>query len=126
MMRLTLPVRFALVGLVCAAAHNVIMIGADRWAVHYVWSCVLSYLLVVVLGFALHVRFTYQQVPTLGSFWRYCVSMAANYPITLALLFVLCDVLGWRVTIAAPTATVLMMVWNFFASRWAIVRNPPS
>ena len=28
------------------------------------------------------------------------------------------------VTIAAPVATVLMMAWNFLASRWALVRAP--
>jgi putative flippase GtrA len=116
--------RFALVGLACAAAHNVIVLVADRWHIHYALSCVMSYVVVVVLGFMLHVHFTFQQAPTMASFWRYCISMAANYPITLALLFLMCDIAGWPVAVAAPTATVLLVAWNFLASRWAIIRKP--
>ena len=124
MQTLPIPARFAVVGLICAAAHNAIVIAAAQWHIHYAISCAVSYVVVVVLGFALHVAFTFQQRPSLTSFWRYAVSMAANYPITLALLFVMCDVAGLPVAIAAPFATVLMIVWNFLASRWAIVRSP--
>ena len=119
-----MPARFVMVGLVCAAAHNAIMIAGDWWHIHYAVSCVLSYAIVVVLGFALHVRFTFGQQASLDSFGRYALAMAANYPVTLALLFVMCDVAGWPVAIAAPVATVIMMVWNFLASRWAIVGKP--
>jgi putative flippase GtrA len=126
MKSLALPTRFLVVGLFCAVAHNAIMLGADRWHIHYAVSCAISYVVVVLLGFALHVRFTFQETPSLGSFWRYAVSMAANYPFTLALLFLMCDVAGLSVVIAAPVATVLMMAWNFAASRWAIVRSPAS
>jgi hypothetical protein len=52
--------------------------------------------------------------------------MAANYPATLVLLFVICDVGGWPVAIAAPTTTVLLFAGNFIASEWAIVRGPPA
>ena len=120
----SIPTRFAMVGLLCAATHNAIVLAADLWHVHYVFSCVLSYVVVVMLGFALHARFTFEQPPTTAAFRRYAVSMAANYPVTLALLFLMCDVAGWPVAVAAPTATVLMVVWNFLASRWAIVRKP--
>lgn len=120
------PTRFAIVGFVCAATHNAILLGADLWHVHYALSCAMSYVVVVVLGFALHVRYTFQRPPIAASFWRYALSMAANYPITLALLFLMCDIISWPVAIAAPTATVLLFVWNFLASRWAIVRKPPA
>jgi putative flippase GtrA len=126
MKALALPSRFLAVGLICAVAHNAIMLGAHRWHVHYAVSCAISYVLVVLLGFALHVRFTFQQALSFAAFWRYAVSMAANYPVTLALLFLMCDVAGLSVVIAAPVATVLMMAWNFLASRWAIVRTTAS
>ena len=114
--------RFALVGLVCAAAHNVIMIAGDFAGLHYGISLVVSYLLVVVLGFALHVRFTFGQPATREAFWRYAIAMVANYPATLALLFVLCDLAKIPVVIAAPIATVVMFAWNYIVTRWAIVR----
>lgn len=113
--------RYAIVGLICAAAHNAILLVADRWLIHYVASCVLSYVVVVVLGFALHVRFTFAQQPTWGAFQRYALSMAANYPITLVLLFLMRDRAGWPMAAAAPTATIVLFAWNYFASRWAIV-----
>jgi len=118
-----LPARFVVVGLVCAGLHNAIVI-AGAWAhVHYVISCAVSYVVVVGVGFALHAGYTFQQQPSLQSFLRYALSMAANYPFTLALLFLMCDVGGWPVALAAPIATVLMVGWNFLASRWAIVRS---
>jgi putative flippase GtrA len=118
------PTRFAIVGLICAAAHNAILLAADLWHVHYALSCAISYFVVVVLGFALHVRYTFRRPPTVASFWRYGLSMAANYPATLALLFLMCDVAGWPVAFAAPLATILLFATNFLASRWAIVRSP--
>ena len=115
------PTRFAIVGFVCAVTHNAILLAGDLWHMHYALSCAISFVVVVVLGFMLHVRYTFQQPPTAASFWRYCASMAANYPITLALLFIMCDIAGWPVPIAAPAATILLVLWNFLASRWAIV-----
>lgn len=118
--------RFLSVGLVCAGVHNAIVIGAGLAHIHYAVACAISYAVVVVLGFALHVRFTFEVAPTQPAFLRYAAGMAANYPITLALLFLMCDVGHWPVAIAAPLATVLLFVWNFLASRWAIAGAPAS
>ena len=118
------PTRFAAVGLLCAAVHNAIVVAGDLWLLHYALSCAISYVVVVVLGFALHARFTFRQPATIAAFWRYGLSMAANYPLTLALLFLMCDVGGWPVAAAAPTATALLLAANFLAGRWAIVRAP--
>lgn len=126
MTSLRTPARFAIVGLICAAAHNAIVIGAGWWQIHYAPACVISFLVVVVLGFVLHVRFTFEQPATAAAFWRYSVGMAANYPLTLVLLFLMCDLAAWPVAVAAPSATVLLFVWNFVTGRWAIVRKPPA
>jgi putative flippase GtrA len=123
MTRWPTPTRFAIVGLTCAATHNVVLLAADFWQLHYAFSCAISYVVVVALGFALHVRYTFQQPATAASFWRYALSMAANYPLTLALLFLMCDIGGWPVAIATPMATALLFAVNFMASRWAIVRG---
>jgi putative flippase GtrA len=120
------PTRFAIVGLVCAATHNAIVLAASWWQIHYAPACVISYVVVVVLGFALHLRFTFEQPATVASFWRYSLSMAANYPITLVLLFLMCEMAQWTVAAAAPVATVLLFLWNFFTGRWAIIHKPPA
>jgi putative flippase GtrA len=119
------PTRFAIVGFLCAATHNAILLAADLRHIHYALSCAISYVVVVLLGFVLHVRYTFRQPPIAASFWRYSLSMAANYPATLALLFLMCDIASWPVAIAAPVATVLLFTANFLATRWAIVRRPP-
>jgi len=116
-------VRFLLVSGVCALTHNAIMIGGDRLGLHYALSSLVSYAVVVVVGFCLHVGFTYQETASLRSFLRYALAMAANYPLSLALMFVQCDLIGLPVAIAAPVATVLLLAWNFGATRWAVVRG---
>ena len=120
------PARFLSVGFVCAAVHNLIVIGAGFAHVHYAVACVISYIVVVVLGFALHVRFTFEVKPTFAAFARYALSMAANYPITLALLFLMSDLAHWPLAIAAPLATAALFVWNYAASRWAIAGTAAS
>ncbi len=57
------PTRFAIVGFLCAATHNAILLAADLWHIHYALSCAISYVVVVLLGFALHVRHTFRRPP---------------------------------------------------------------
>src|SRR5262245_19230953 len=115
----TVP-RFVLVGLVCAALHNVIMLSLDRLGLHYLLSGAVSFALVVVTGYALHAKVTFGEQRSLRSFLRYAASMAINYPATVALLFLMCDLGGLPYAIAVPASTVIMLVWNFLASRWSI------
>jgi SAM-dependent methyltransferase len=79
-----------------------------------------SYIVVVLCGYAFHTRFTFDQPMAAGSFLRYALGMATNYPASLVLMFVFCDLAGLAVAVAAPISTVLLFVWNFTTSRWAI------
>ncbi len=112
--------RFIVIGLACAVLHNIIMLSLDRFNVHYVLSSAASYLVVVGTGYALHASVTFREPKSLRAFLRYAVAMAANYPATVALLFLMCDLVGLPIIIAVPVATVIMLAWNFFASRWSI------
>lgn len=115
--------RFLTVGGICALLHNIILIAGDFAGVHYVISNLISYAVVVVAGFGLHRAFTFRGRAQESSFIRYALAMAANYPLSIAALFVLIDLIGLPVWIAAPVSTVLLFVWNFTMSRWAIVRG---
>lgn len=115
--------RFLIVGATCALLHNMIMIGGDFAGLHYAASNVISYCVVVVAGYLLHRAFTFRATAHNSSFPRYAVAMMANLPLSIAVMFVLVDLLEIPVWMAAPIATVLLFVWNFTASRWAIVRN---
>lgn len=43
------------------------------------------------------------------------------YPISVAMMIVLCSGLSLSVAIATPIATVALFVWNFVAAHWAIL-----
>ena len=113
--------RFLGVGLACAVLHNVVMIAGDFAGLHYVASSLISLVDVTIFGYQLHSRWTFpgaERTPT--SFVRYALTVSANLPLSLAGLFVLVDLLGMPVPIAAPVVTVLLLAFNFTANRWAL------
>ena len=115
--------RYLFVGSTCAALHNAIVIGLDRVAIHYAVASAVSFVVVVLVGYLLHTALTYQAPRSLATLARYTVAMAANYPLIVALLFLMVTIGGLPVVIAAPAGTVILFGWNFLASRWAIVRQ---
>lgn len=119
--------RFFTVGLACAVTHNAIMIGGDWAGLHYVVSSLISFAVVVMLGFWLHSGWTFPGAPrSRMSFARYAATMALNLPLSIALMFVFVDLAHLPVAIAAPLVTVLLAAFNFVAGRWALARGQSS
>jgi len=113
--------RFFSVGLVCALLHNAIMIGGDWLGLHYVVSTFVSFAIVVLLGYGLHSSWTFPGAQRGAmSFARYTFTMALNLPLSLAGMFVLVDLAGLGVPIAAPAVTVMLAAFNFVGGRWAL------
>jgi putative flippase GtrA len=113
--------RFFTVGLVCALTHNAIMIGGDWAGLHYVASSFISFAVVVALGYWLHSAWTFPGAQRGGmSFARYTLTMALNLPLSLAGMFVLVDLAGLGVPLAAPAVTVMLAAFNFVGGRWAL------
>ncbi len=113
--------RYLAVGLSCALLHNVIMIAGDAVGMHYAVSSVVSLVVVTTFGYWLHSRWTFpgaERSP--ASYTRYFVTISANFPLSLAGLFVLVDLLEVPVPIAAPVITVILFAFNFAANRWAL------
>lgn len=115
--------RYLFVGFTCALLHNAIVIGFDRVGVHYSVSSLVSFVVVVTVGYLMHTTITFKAPRNPSTFARYAVAMAANYPLIVALLFLMVTVGRMPVPIAAPAGTVVLFLWNFVASRWAIVRR---
>lgn len=113
--------RFLGVGLSCAVLHNVIMIGGDFAGWHYVVSSIVSLAVVTVFGYLLHTRWTFPGAAR-GSeaFRRYALTVSANYPLSLAGMFVLVDLASVPVVVAAPVVTVALFFFNYAANRWAL------
>jgi putative flippase GtrA len=113
--------RFFLVSLACALLHNAILIAGDWGGLHYVVSTVISFAVVVCAGYWLHGAWTFPRAERGGmSFARYALSMSANLPLFVAGMFLSVDLAGLPVAIAAPLVTVLLWLFNFLATRWAL------
>jgi putative flippase GtrA len=113
--------RFFAVGLACALLHNAIMIAGDWAGLHYVASSLVSFAVVVAVGYWLHSAWTFPGAPRgRTTFARYALTMAANLPLSLAGMFAFVDLAGFAVALAAPAVTVLLMAFNFIAGRWAL------
>jgi putative flippase GtrA len=117
------PARYLIVGASCAVLHNLIVIGFDRVGIGYVASSAVSFVVIVLIGYSAHTGFTYRAPRSPATLARYTLAMAANYPITVALLFAMVTLAGLPIYVAAPAGTVILFGWNFLTSRWAIVRH---
>lgn len=116
--------RYLVVAASCAVMHNLTLIAGNMLGVHYLPASAVSFLLVALWGYVLHAHFTFRTSPSVRSLLRYALAMAGNYPLSIALMFVFCDLLGASVTLAAPLATGILICWNFLASRQVMMLAP--
>jgi putative flippase GtrA len=113
--------RFFTVGLACALLHNAIMIAGDWAGLHYVASSLVSFAIVVAVGYWLHSGWTFPDAARGRTpFARYALTMAANLPLSIFGMFLLVDVAALPVGIAAPAVTVVLAAFNFLGGRWAL------
>jgi len=113
--------RYMVVGAICAVIHNVVMIVGDFLGFHYLPMNFVSFGIVTVLGYLLHSGFTFRGQLSIAGFMCFAAGLAVGFPISLLVMAVLCTGLGIPVIIAAPTATVVLFVWNYASAHWAIL-----
>lgn len=113
--------RYTIVGAICAATHNAVMVLGDLAGGHYVPMTVLSFWIVTPPGYLLHARFTFREQFSLRGFLRFTSGIAAGFPLSLLSMTTLCTGLGLPVVIAAPIATVTLFLWNYVSAHWAIL-----
>jgi putative flippase GtrA len=117
--------RYTLVGAVCAATYNAIMIFGNWLGGNYVSLSVLAYFAVTPIGYLLHARFTFGVGRSWRDFARFASGIAASFPIYLLVMAGLCSGLHLSIPIAAPMATVAMYIWNYVSSHWALRSRLP-
>lgn len=115
--------RYLAVGATCALLNTLILIALDRFGVHYAVSSLISFVVVVAVGYSLHSWFTFRVRQGLSTFLLYALALAANYPLQVVLLYLMVDLAWLPIVIASPAATLILAGWNFFATRWALVRR---
>jgi putative flippase GtrA len=116
-------VRYIGVGATCAVLNNVFLIALVATGFDYLSASLVVFLPMVVIGFALHTSITFETPPTITAFLRYSGAMLVNYPIWIASLFLLCDVMRLPIVAASLIATVLVFFWNYTSTHWAILRS---
>ena len=104
----------------CFLGHNGIMIAAERFYAALWLAVLLSFVITVIIGYILHSTFTFKQPFSLSAFGRYTLGMLLNIPLAYATTWFWYHWLEFPMTIAAPLASLCMLVLNFLLSRWAI------
>ncbi|MEG3144903.1 GtrA family protein [Sphingomonas sp. RT2P30] len=118
--------RYAVVTGSCLVMHNAIMIAADRAGLTLLQAAVTSFCIMVVTGYLLLCAFVFRGTRSWRGFARYTAAMAANFPISTGLAWLFLVPLHQPMVIAAPAATLIMVVVNYVASHWAILGSRAS
>jgi putative flippase GtrA len=111
--------RYAVVAGSCLLMHNAIMITADRVGLTLLQAAATSFCIMVVTGYLL--LSVFRGTRSWIGFARYTGAMAANFPISTGLAWLFLVPLHQPMAVAAPAATLIMVVVNYVASHWAIL-----
>ena len=115
------PARYILVGAACAVLYNAVMILGERAGLGYVSSSIISLFVVIPTGYLLHAGFTFGSGRSWSAFFKFACSILAAFPISLLTVALLSSGAGLSMVIAAPIATLVMFVWNYATTHWAIL-----
>jgi putative flippase GtrA len=118
--RLARPGRYGAIGLLCACAHNAIMICGDAYGLHHVPANMLSFALVGSLGYCLHSRWTFRKPLRVRSYVSFMAGLLLGFLMSVLLMIFACDVLRMPVWAAAPLTTLLLLLFNYASARWSI------
>lgn len=118
--------RYAVVAAFCAALHMAIMIGLDALGVHYVLCQIASAVVLVPIGYWLTSGPVFNAPRSWPSFARYSGAILTNFPLQLALVWLLKGIMGLPMAVVAPVTTVILVLWNYLTSYWALaLRSKP-
>jgi putative flippase GtrA len=117
--------RYLSVGVICALAFNVVMIGGAILTMGYVTSFLVCFFLVTALAYVLHARLTFRVRRSWRAFARFGATQIVGAVISFVLLTIFCSGFGMPMTIAAPLCTICLFIWNFILSHWAVGRRLP-
>lgn len=116
-------VRYVGVGVLCAIIANAFLIGLVWSGFSYTAGVLIACGPMLVIGYCLHAIVTFRQERSLAGFLRYGGAVIAGIPLSLACLFVLCDLLYAPIWIAGPLTTGFSFLCNYVSAHWAIARS---
>ena len=113
--------RYVVVGAFCAGLYNLMMIAGNALGLGYIGSTMIAFVILVLIGYALHCLYTFSEKLSWVGFVRYTAAMLLTLPLSLVGIYVFFGVLHLPMWIAAPLVTISLFAWNFLATRWAVV-----
>lgn len=116
----TSTLRYGIVSGVCFVLGATLIPFFDWLGLHYAAATLVAFVLIAIVGFILHCQWTFEVERSLAGFVRYVSAMLLNLPLTVILIGIGHDLIGFSVLLAAPLASTLLLVWNYLAVRWAI------
>ncbi|HEY6815674.1 MAG TPA: GtrA family protein [Croceibacterium sp.] len=122
MIDLPQTLRYGVVSGICLTVGTVSIPLLSWWGLHYAVATALAFCVVAVLGFSLHNLWTFRVDFRLSSFVRYVSSIALNLPLAVVLVGIAHDLAGLSVAASSALANAALVVWNFAAARWAMLR----
>jgi putative flippase GtrA len=117
------PARYLLSAGLCAIANNILLIVGAQAGLNLLELILLSFVVIGTTGYVAHVYLTFRQAPSWASYVRFMAGIAIGIPVAFVVLLLLRDVLRMPMTLAAPTATLLLLVYNFLNAKLAIMRR---
>jgi putative flippase GtrA len=117
--------RYAQVGLLCALINNAIVIGMDRFAYPYALSVTLGTVIGMTVAYLLHAAYTFRARATLGGWLRFGAGNFSAFLLSMALMFVMCSLVGLSASIAMPLVTLILFVWNYIVAHLVIPERRP-
>ena len=113
--------RYVVVGAFCAGLYTLMMIAGDAIGLGYLWSTMIAFVVLVLIGYLLHCLYTFSEKLSWRGLARYTAAMLLTLPLSLAGIYLFRGLLHLPMWIASPLVTILLFVWNFLATRWAVV-----
>jgi putative flippase GtrA len=113
--------RYVVVGAFCAGLYNLMMIAGDAIGLGYVWSTMIAFVALVLIGYALHGLYTFSEKLSWPGLARYTGAMLLTLPLSLGGIYLFRGLLHLPMWIASPLVTISLFAWNFLATRWAVV-----
>lgn len=107
----------------CAGLNNAVLIGADLVHIHYAVGMVISLLLVTPIGYLHQTIVTFGQPPSWRRYGVFFVGTVSAFPLMLGLMALFCSGFNLPVFVAAPLATIALLIWNYCWARRSILHG---
>ncbi|MDI1294865.1 MAG: GtrA family protein [bacterium] len=117
--------RYIAISLFCMALSNTILIGMDRAGFSYSAGVLISAAILIPVGFLLQARVTFAVPLRWDAFFRYAGALSLNVPLSWLALFLIHDLGGLDMLWAAPISTILLFLWTYLTSSWALAARRP-